>query len=152
MDIILEVLFDVACLAIDTAATSSRSGDNDAPIFQGNKNYTSQELMEGKKLNTGIYQTNFDKDVYKELKSLYRRKAISKYEYENLVKHQKLMDAFYKQIEVLKKIDKMPKEKAYRSLEEIDDLTKQLYTEGKISKEKYLQVNELVVKAQETYR
>ena len=104
---------------------------------QGNPDYTSKELYEDIPYGTDIYKKDFDKNVYKELKSLKRKKVISNDEYEKLVLHQKNIDARikkFKEIEIaLSKNDENTK----IFLEDVLEQLKISHSEGKIDFEKY---------------
>lgn len=146
-DILLEVAADLAGICINCIPDNSFSS-----LDEGNKDYTSKELMDGVKYGTDIYKKDFDVDVYKELKSLYRKKLLSKDEYEHLVNHQRILDAYNKQIEILKNIDHLPKRKAYENLKELEELTSLLYKEEKIQKDRYLQIMDLIEKKRIEYQ
>ena len=140
MEDLLDLVLMVAEVTIDIA-TSGDNFDGDS-IFatEGNKDYTCQELLDGIKYGTDIYKVNYEKDVYKELKEMYRKKNISKYEYEKLVEHQKSMDQFK---EKLIHIQKLLHEDSIECREYLINFKEDLnnfYEAGKIDFEKYTNV------------
>ena len=134
IDIVLDVALSVEPMVARDDSLSS--------IFEleGNKNYTCQELLDGIKYGTDIYDVNYEKDVYKELKEMYRKKNISKYEYEKLVEHQRSIDQFK---EKLMHIQKLLHEDSIECREYLIHFKEDLnnyYEAGKIDFEKYTNV------------
>ena len=104
------------------------------------KDYIGKKLLDDIKAGTDIYEVNYEKDVYKELKEMYRKKNISKYEYEKLVEHQKSMDQFK---EKLMHIQKLLQENSVECREYLINFKEDLnhyYEAGKIDFEKYTNV------------
>ena len=140
IELVLWVTVGTAGMAVDITTP----GDNlDGKSFLetiGNKDYTVQKLLEGIRSGTDIYDVNYEKDVYKELKEMYRKKSISKYEYEKLVEHQKSMDQFK---EKLMHIQKLLQEDSIECREYLIHFKEDLnnfYEAGKIDFEKYTTV------------
>ena len=125
---------------LDIVITAEYYGEDSIFELEGNKDYTCQELLDGIKYGTDIYDVNYEKDVYKELKEMYRKKNISKYEYEKLVEHQKSMDQFK---EKLIHIQKLLHEDSMECKEYLINFKEDLnhyYEDGKIDFEKYTNV------------
>ena len=92
LELVLAVTVGAAEMAVDITTPANNLDGKSFLETIGNKDYTVQKLLDDIKAGTDIYDVNYEKDVYKELKEMYRKKNISKYEYEKLVEHQKSMD------------------------------------------------------------
>ena len=142
LELVLEIAADVA-INVAMESGSIHVGDDVLDSFyeqKGNKDYTGQKLLDDIKAGKDIYEVNYEKDVYKELKEMYRKKSISKYEYEKLVEHQKSIDQFK---EKLIHIQKLLQEDSVECREYLINFKEDLnnfYEAGKIDFEKYTNV------------
>ena len=140
LELVLAVTVGAAEMAVDITTPANNLDGKSFLETIGNKDYTVQKLLDDIKAGTDIYDVNYEKDVYKELKEMYRKKNISKYEYEKLVEHQKSMDQFK---EKLIHIQKLLQEDSVECREYLINFKEDLnnfYEAGKIDFEKYTNV------------
>ena len=106
----------------------------------GNNDYTGQKLLNDIKAGKDIYDVNYEKDVYKELKEMYRKKNISKYEYEKLVEHQRSMDQLKEKLIHIQKLLQEDSIECREYLIHFKEDLNNFYEAGKIDFEKYTNV------------
>ena len=149
LGLVLEIVLDgVVGGAID-AASIAHGHDGLDFLYQqkGNKDfeylyneYTGQKLLADIKAGKDIYEVNYEKDVYKELKEMYRKKNISKYEYEKLVEHQRSIDQFKEKLMHIQKLLQEDSEECREYLIHFKEDLNNFYEAGKIDFEKYTNV------------
>ena len=140
LELVLAVTVGAAEMAVDITTPGNNLDGKSFLETIGNKEYTVQKLLDDIKAGTDIYDVNYEKDVYKELKEMYRKKNISKYEYEKLVEHQRSIDQFK---EKLMHIQKLLQEDSIECREYLINFKEDLnnfYEAGKIDFEKYTNV------------
>ena len=142
LELVLEIAADVA-INVAMESGSIHVGDDVLDSFyeqKGNKDYTGQKLLDDIKAGTDIYDVNYEKDVYKELKEMYRKKNISKYEYEKLVEHQRSIDQFKEKLMHIQKLLQEDSEECKEYLIHFKEDLNNYYEAGKIDFEKYTNV------------
>ena len=135
-----EIIGDLLELVLDIAIAGGYCGEGSIFEVEGNKDYTCKELLDGIKYGTDIYKVNYEKDVYKELKEMYRKKNISKYEYEKLVEHQRSIDQFKEKLMHIQKLLQEDSEECKEYLIHFKEDLNNFYEAGKIDFEKYTNV------------
>ena len=135
-----EIIVDLLELVLDIAIAGEYCGEGSIFEVEGNKDYTCKELLDGIKYGTDIYKVNYEKDVYKELKEMYRKKNISKYEYEKLVEHQRSIDQFKEKLIHIQKLLHEDSIECREYLIHFKEDLNNFYEAGKIDFEKYTNV------------
>ena len=88
-----------------------------------------------------IINRNYDKDVYRELKSLRLRGVLSKQEYNDLVSHQKKVDERNKKFKKILSMNCNNVEETKEALNELKKTVKKIYDDKEISKESFDDIN-----------
>ena len=137
-DLLVELVFDLVGLVVGVC---DKYGTNNATDRPGNSPYTMEELKSEKKYSADIANRDFDKDVYKELKSLRLRGVLSKQEYNDLVLHQKKVDERNQQFKKILSMNCNNVEETKKALNELKKTVKKIYDDKEISKESFDDIN-----------
>ena len=138
MEDLVDIVFGLVELVIDVCDDYKYGKFNtDAPLSY----YSIEDFKLEDQCWADIINRNYDKDVYRELKSLRLRGVLSKQEYNDLVSHQKKVDERNKKFKKILSMNCNNVEETKEALNELEKTVKKIYDDKEISKESFDDIN-----------